>query len=278
MFPLSAKTIRLLIASSLYAFCLVVQAQSENVVPKLPMMTSDLKAAPASGRFTNERDYLKETSRGARYCVVNILEYGFFGAEIHTYSSRKFSGCNEDAYHQLTEASIAAQMRTSFNVRQVIKGGFHNIVASRDLNPFTTPYIFLGEIRLQRHVILNVNYLSYVYKYITDSKFRRGLANSSYVPLSGNSPMQYLYNPGEQVHELVSPDGRVFTMTSYTDYLNSSLTLENLKDMGSLLNLPTGWQYRTRTIDKQIIVKTSAPAYEFVGLFDEFSNYYVQTK
>lgn len=278
MFPLSAKTIRLLIVSSLCAFCLMGYAQTETSAPKTSNTPEYLKEDLSKKKSLSEIDYIKETSRGATYCVINIVQYGFFEVTVDSYSSRKLSSCNESAYHRLTEASIAAQTRTFLNARQVIKGGFHTLVASRDLNPFIHPYIFLGEIRMQKHATLEINYPSYIYKYITDNKFRKGLESSNYVPMDGNSPMQYLYNPGEQVHELVSPDGRVFTMTSFTDYINPALTLENLKDMGSSLSLPTGWKYRTRITDKQIIIRTTAPTYLFVGLFDEFSNYYVETK
>lgn len=278
MIASSVKTIRLLIVSSLCAFCLIGYAQTETFAPKASTTPEYFKGDLSTIKPLSEKDYIQETSRGATYCVINIIQYGFFEVKIDSYSSRKLSSCNKSAYHRLTEASITAQTRTFLSARQVVKGGFHTLVASRDLNPFIHPYIFLGEIRMQKHATVEVDYLSYIYKYLSNSKFRRGLENSNYVPLDGNSPMQYLYNPGEQVHELVSPEGRVFTMTSFTDYINPSLTLENLKDMGSSLTLPTGWKYRTRIIDKQIVIRTTAPAYLFVGLFDEFSNYYVETK
>lgn len=277
MFPSPAHSLRLLITSCLATFCLLGQAQTE-IPPHKAILNSDLKNTLGTQVSDEVIDYLKVTSRGSRDCVVNTIQYGLFGVTIDSYSSRKLGACDPIAYRQLTEASIKAQMNTFDKVRQVVKGGFHTLVASRDLNPFISPYIFLGEIRFQKHARIEVNYLSYLYKYFTNTKFRRGLANSSYVPLNGNSPMQYLFNPGEQVHEIVTSEGRVFTMISFTDYINSSLNMDNLKDMGPSLTLPNGWQYRTRVIDKQIVIKTSAPSYDFVTMFDEFSNYYVESK
>lgn len=278
MLQLSVISIRFLIISSLFAFSLLGHAQTEVVTPESPVASIAGKGAFISTANDDPNVYAKSISRGARYCVINIIQYGFKGIEVQSYSTRRLDNCSPNAYYQLSEASIAAQMRTFANVKQVIKAGFHTLVASRDLNALISPYIYLGEIRFQMHAKLEISFFSYIYKYLTDKEFRRGLAQSSYVPLSGRSPMEYLFNPGEEIHELISPDGSVYTMTSFTDYINTSLTLAGLKDMGSQLSLPPGWQYRTRIAEKQISIKTSAPGYEFVGLFDQYSNYYVQTK
>jgi hypothetical protein len=73
------------------------------------------------------------------------------------------------------------------------------------------------------------------------------------------------------VHELVSPAGSVYAMQSASLIKDPHLA-EHLATLGERLQLPEGWQYRTRNLDEDLIVRAQdgiAPV-----VLDEFENNY----
>jgi hypothetical protein len=65
-------------------------------------------------------------------------------------------------------------------------------------------------------------------------------------------------------------------MTSFTNYYNPKLTLTNLGELGAYLNLPPGWKFRTRVLERQVKVDTTAPLYYAEVIYDDFQNFYVE--
>jgi len=74
------------------------------------------------------------------------------------------------------------------------------------------------------------------------------------------------------VHELVNPDGRAYVMQAYCIGVDPTLTQDNLSDLGSRLSMPEGWSFRTRTLDAELIVDTTATVATVVQ--DELENSY----
>lgn len=70
----------------------------------------------------------------------------------------------------------------------------------------------------------------------------------------------FTFNAGETVHELVTPEGAVYTMFSISLKADPKNTIENLPTLGERLKLPTGWKYRTRKLDKDLTLTSSYDA------------------
>jgi len=70
----------------------------------------------------------------------------------------------------------------------------------------------------------------------------------------------FSYKAGEQVHELVTPEGQVYTMFSLSLKADPNNTIENLPTLGKRLKLPAGWTYRVRTLDKDLVLSSSYDA------------------
>jgi hypothetical protein len=70
----------------------------------------------------------------------------------------------------------------------------------------------------------------------------------------------FYFNAGEQVHELVTPEGEVYTMFSLSLRVDPNNTLENLPTLAKRLTLPTGWTYRVRTLDKDLALASTYDA------------------
>lgn len=63
----------------------------------------------------------------------------------------------------------------------------------------------------------------------------------------------WIFNSQELVYELVSPDGKVYIMQSYSTEVKD-LNLESLKDLKSQLKLPKGWTFRARLLTEELNV------------------------
>jgi haloalkane dehalogenase len=68
---------------------------------------------------------------------------------------------------------------------------------------------------------------------------------------------QYVYEQGKSVYELVSADGHVYIMQSYSQEIDKNLDESGLLVLASRLKLPKGWQYRTRKLDQDLVVRNS---------------------
>lgn len=82
----------------------------------------------------------------------------------------------------------------------------------------------------------------------------------------------FFWDAGKDVHELVRPDGVAYVMQARCIGIDPQMSEESLIELGSRLNLPSGWTYRTRTLDEELVVDTTNSLATVVQ--DEFENTY----
>ena len=70
----------------------------------------------------------------------------------------------------------------------------------------------------------------------------------------------FYFNGGEQVYELVTPEGAVYTMFSLSLRVDPKNTIENLPTLAKRLSLPKGWTFRVRTLDKDLALSSTYDA------------------
>jgi hypothetical protein len=63
------------------------------------------------------------------------------------------------------------------------------------------------------------------------------------------------FDKGKQVFILDDPAGNPWVMQAYSLIVDSNLTYELLKDLGSKLKLPEGWKFRTKVLDEDLTIK-----------------------
>ena len=81
----------------------------------------------------------------------------------------------------------------------------------------------------------------------------------------------YTYLAGNMVYELSSPEGDVYRMQSYSQIIDSSLTIDDLETLGNRLNLPEGWTYEARVLAEDSQLKADGLAFV---INDDFGNSY----
>jgi len=82
----------------------------------------------------------------------------------------------------------------------------------------------------------------------------------------------FFFDAGSPVHELVDPTGLAYVMQAYCIGVDPYLTQESLPTLGERLDLPDGWGFRTRVLDEELVVDTSATL--ATVLQDELENTY----
>lgn len=93
-----------------------------------------------------------------------------------------------------------------------------------------------------------------------------------YVERFVNRGAVFFFDAGAPVHELVNPDGLAYVMQAYCVGVDPTLTEADLPGLGDRLALPDGWSFRTRLLDEELIVDTTATI--ATVLQDELENTY----
>ncbi len=95
-----------------------------------------------------------------------------------------------------------------------------------------------------------------------ETKLREGTVGEQfYVPNEVQRETVYTYKAGLPVYELTSPEGDVYIMQSYSQIIDKELTIDDLASLGSVLDLPKGWTYATRTLTADYELVTKGLAY-----------------
>lgn len=82
------------------------------------------------------------------------------------------------------------------------------------------------------------------------------------------------WSPGRTVHELINPLGVVYVMQAYCLAVDPVLTEDALGELASRLDVPDGWQFRTRVIDETLRLR--APDAVATVIQDELRNTYMR--
>lgn len=85
----------------------------------------------------------------------------------------------------------------------------------------------------------------------------------------------WFFDAGREVYELVTPEGTVFVMQSASQMIDAHNGVSALPTLGDRLSLPQGWQFRVRTLDRELVMAAtydSDPPNTIV--LDEFENNY----
>jgi hypothetical protein len=100
-----------------------------------------------------------------------------------------------------------------------------------------------------------------------------------YVESVSKRSTTFYYNAGEEVYELVSPEGAVFTMFSASRRVDSNNTIDKLPTLGERLSLPEGWKFRVRKLEKVLIMEATYEADPpNTIVWDEFENNYQRNR
>ena len=82
----------------------------------------------------------------------------------------------------------------------------------------------------------------------------------AYAPMQIRRVTKYEFLAGRPVFMLRSPDGRTWVMQTYTNHVDRTLTEDELPNLGQRLKLADGWQFRSKILDRDLIIDTTGLA------------------
>jgi hypothetical protein len=94
---------------------------------------------------------------------------------------------------------------------------------------------------------------------------------ASYTVQGINRTTEYVFLAGRPVFELIDPDERIYVMQAYSQEIDPTLSYAALATLGERLKPPTGWRYRSRVLDADLVADVSGEAHI---IQDELRNTY----
>jgi hypothetical protein len=86
------------------------------------------------------------------------------------------------------------------------------------------------------------------------------LAQSPYTERTIKRDNTWTWSAHRRVFELLAPDGSTYVMQSYSQIRDPALTIGQLPGLGSRLELPQGWSYRSRRLKRDLILTANGSA------------------
>jgi hypothetical protein len=194
--------------------------------------------------------------RGVRYGEVLAMFLRDTGLEAEVYGTQMLNDCPQELWETLDADAIAKDMGAVFvklnGPRYWLLDGLGSKVAVVD--PVFKDF---NGIQMRRIATIPIG---------------ADFAAGPYTIRSVNRGAVFFFDAGKTVYELVDPDGRALVMQARCVGIDSNMTEESLATLGERLALPEGWSYRTRVLDAELVVDTSATLATVVQ--DEFENTY----
>ncbi|MGH8065163.1 MAG: hypothetical protein ACRERE_07950 [Candidatus Entotheonellia bacterium] len=111
--------------------------------------------------------------------------------------------------------------------------------------------------------------------HVNAEAMEKATISGSYFPGRIYRNNKFLFKKGSTVYLLDAPDGKVvFVMQSYTNHWDKTLTVDGLKNLGSKIELPPGWKFRVKTLDRDLTVAPPPPDRMALVMQDNLHNTY----
>jgi hypothetical protein len=194
--------------------------------------------------------------RGVRYGEVLAMFLRDSGLEAEVYGTQMLNDCPQELWETLNADEIAKDMGAVFvklnGPRYWLLDGLGSKVAVVD--PVFKDF---NGIQMRRIATIPIG---------------ADFAAGPYVARNVNRGAVFFFDAGKTVYELVDPDGRALVMQARCVGIDPGMTEESLATLGERLALPEGWSYRSRILESELVVDTSATLATVVQ--DEFENTY----
>jgi len=194
--------------------------------------------------------------RGVRYGEVLAVYLRDTGLEAEVYGTQMLNDCPQELWETLDADAIAKDMGAVFvklnGPRYWLLDGLGSKVAVVD--PVFKDF---NGIQMRR---------------IATIPLGADFAAGPYVARNVNRGAVFFFDAGKTVYELVDPEGQAFVMQARCVGVDSSITEQSLETLGDRLALPAGWTYKSRMLETELVIDTSATLATVVQ--DEFENTY----
>jgi hypothetical protein len=191
---------------------------------------------------------------GKRYGEVLLVTPGEAGPQATVYNSFPLNDCPAELWSALDPQAIAAENGAAAALLNGTRYWLMNAVEKKPQGPQVTKTFGGIEMTQQATVLLSsMNPAPYTVNQVSRNTV-------------------FTFNAGEEVYELVDPDGRRWVMQTWSQVADPNLSRADLPGLASRLKLPDGWSYQPRVLTEQLRVDTTSQAAHV--LQDDLTNSY----
>lgn len=247
--PARRRTRRLLAAPAVAAALLAAGcAASDDAAP------TTTSVVPTSTPSTSAQS---ASIRGERYCEVLLVQPDAGTVRAEVYNSFPLNDCPESQWSQLDAKKVAADAGAPvallngprfWLMDRIEKSGGAAALPKRDF----------GGIEMYRQASVDVGPLAD--------------ALVPYRPRPVDRRAAFVFEGGQTVYELRTPEGTTYVMQTWSQQRDPALTEDDLSGLGPRLQLPAGWTYAARRLDGTLRLDTTAAPAQV--LQDDLGNSY----
>jgi hypothetical protein len=191
---------------------------------------------------------------GKRYGEVLLVTRGEAGPQATVYNSYPLNDCPDDLWSALDAHAIAAENGAAAALLNGPRYWLMNAIEKKPRGPQVTKN-FGGIDMIQQATVL--------------------LSAANPAPYTVNKVSRntvFVFNAGEEVYELVDPNGKRWVMQTWSQIADPKLSRDDLPGLASRLNLPRGWTYEPRRLTDELRVDTTTRPAEVTQ--DDLTNSY----
>lgn len=191
---------------------------------------------------------------GKRYGEVLLVRLGDSGPVATVYNTFPLNDCPQELWSQLDTEAIARENDAQI---ALLNGPRYWLMSRIDKAAGTEQEKkTFGGIEMLRQATVHLSSMS----------------PALYTVNRVNRKVLFTFDSGRPVFELVDPDGRRWVMQTWSQTVDSSLSLADLPGLASRLKLPAGWTYESRTLTSPLRVDTTTEAAAVIQ--DDLANSY----
>ncbi len=191
--------------------------------------------------FTPVSDHTTDLS-GMRYGEVLLVTLGDAGPQATVYNSFPLNECPAELWSALDPQAIATENGAAAALLNGPRYWLMNAIEKTPQGPRVTK-TFGGIEMIQQATV--------------------ELSSMNPAPYSVNEVSRntvFVFSAGEEVYELIDPEGQRWVMQSWSQVADPNLSRADLPGLASRLNLPAGWTYRPRALASELRIDTTTRA------------------
>jgi hypothetical protein len=176
---------------------------------------------------------------GKRYGEVLLVEVGESGPQATVYNSFPLNDCPAELWSALDPQAIATENGAAAALLNGPRYWLMNEIEKQPQGPQDRKTFGGIEMIKQATVALSsMNPAPYTVNEVTRNTV-------------------FVFNAGEEIYELIDPDGKRWVMQTWSQVADPNLSRADLPGLGSRLNPPEGWSYQPRVLTETLRVDTT---------------------
>lgn len=205
---------------------------------------SSIQIDKNSDSFGIHSDHL----RNKRYCEVLYGERAFFNLRIKVFSTEGINDCSADLWAQITKESVVATRGASFVLLNGPRFWVMDQINVVNGGAEKADEMFVN-LQMRQRATLTIN--------IWDQLFQPQFYSARAI----NRKTEFIYRAGSNIYELISPQGEVYVMQSYSQMVDKNLAEDGLLLLGEKLILPQGWKFRVVKKGRDLTLRANSVAH-----------------